>query len=239
MSDSSSGILHFLIEFRKRLLNCLFAFTVIFFVLLYFANNLYTLLALPLLKHLPHGQGLIATNIVAPFFVPFELTFVISLFLAVPIFLYQLWAFVAPALYQRERRLVWPLLLISTLLFYAGVAFAYWIIFPILFGFFTKSAPQGVIVSPDISQYLDFALKLFFIFGVTFEVPVATILLIWTGVTTRENLIRFRPYAIVSAFVMGMLFAPPDVLSQILLAVPLWLLFEAGIILSRFFVRGS
>jgi sec-independent protein translocase protein TatC len=190
---------------------------------------------LPLLKNLPQGHGLIATNIVAPFFVPFELTFVVSLFISVPFFLYQLWGFIAPALYQHERRLVWPLLFISTLLFYLGIAFAYFVIFPLIFGFLTQTAPRGVIVSPDISQYLDFTLKLFFIFGGIFEVPVATVLLIWSGITTRERLIKFRPYAIVSAFIIGMLLAPPDVLSQTLLAVPLWLLFEVGIFLGKFF----
>lgn len=236
MSENTPTILRFLIELRKRLINCLLALSLIFAILFYFANDLYTLLALPLLHHLPHGQGLIATNIVAPFFVPFELTFVAALFLAIPVFLYQLWAFIAPALYKHEKKLVWSLLLISTLLFYLGVAFAYFVIFPIIFGFLTHTAPQGVIVSPDISQYLDFTLRLFFIFGGIFEVPVATILLVWAGVTTRERLIKARPYAIVGAFIIGMLLGPPDVLSQTLLAVPLWLLFELGIFLSQFFV---
>ena len=235
MSDDNAAILRFLVEFRKRVLNCVIALAVVFFVLFYFANQLYTLLALPLLKHLPNHQELIATNIVAPFFVPFELTFVVSLFICVPLFLYQLWAFIAPALYQHERRLVWPLLFVSTLLFYLGVAFAYFIVFPILFGFFAHTAPQGVMVSPDISQYLDFTLKLFFLFGLIFEVPVVTVLLVWTGLVTRDYLIHVRPYIIVSAFVMGMLLAPPDVLSQTLFAIPFWLLFEVGILLSRFF----
>lgn len=235
MSQGNANILRFLIELRKRLLNCLFALVLVFAVLFYFANDLYTLLALPLLKHLPQGHGLIATNIMAPFFVPFELTFVLALFVAVPAFLYQLWAFIAPALYQHERRFVWPLLFISTLLFYAGVAFAYFVIFPTIFSFLTRTAPTGVLVSPDISQYLDFTLKLFFIFGAIFEVPVATVLLIWTGVTTREKLIKMRPYAIVGAFIVGMLLGPPDVLSQTLLALPLWLLFEVGIFFAKFF----
>ena len=237
MSENSNAILRFLVEVRKRLLICLLALAVIFSVLFYFANHLYTWLALPLLKHLPHGQGLIATNIVSPFFVPFELTFYASLFLAVPIFLYQLWEFIAPALYQRERRFVWPLLLMSTLLFYTGVAFAYFVIFPVIFSFLTKTAPQGVLVSPDISQYLDFTLYLFFIFGLIFEVPIITILFIWSGIVTRDKLIQARPYAIVAAFIIGMLLAPPDVVSQTLLAVPLWLLFELGIFLAPFFVK--
>lgn len=239
MKENHVAILRFLIEFRKRLIISLFALAIIFAILFYFANDTYTLLALPLLKHMPHGQGLIATNIVAPFFVPFELTFVLAMFLAVPIFLYQLWAFTAPALYQHERRLIWPLLFISVCLFYLGVAFAYFVIFPIMFHFLMQTAPQGVVVSPDISQYLDFTLKLFFIFGGIFEVPVVTILLIWTGVVTREKLIHMRPYAIISAFVIGMLLGPPDVLSQTLLAVPLWLLYELGIFVAGFFPPQS
>jgi sec-independent protein translocase protein TatC len=237
MTENSDTILRFLIELRKRLLICLFFLIFIFSVLFYFANTLYTFLALPLLKHLPQGQGLIAINISAPFFVPFELTFFAALFLAMPIFLYQLWQFIAPALYQRERQLVWPLLLTSTLLFYMGVGFAYFVIFPVIFGFLTKTAPAGVMVSPDISAYLDFALKLLFIFGMIFEVPIITILLINSGVTTREKLIRMRPYAIVAAFIIGMLLAPPDVVSQTLLAVPLWLLFELGIFLAPLFFK--
>lgn len=237
MSDSQTTLLHFLIELRKRLFYSFIALAILFVILFSFANDLYTLLALPLLKHLPQGQGLIATNIVAPFFVPFELTFVVSLFLSIPVFLYQLWAFIAPALYRHERHLVWPLLFVSTLLFYIGIAFAYFVIFPLIFKFLTQSAPRGVIVSPDISLYLDFTLKLFFTFGIIFEVPVITIVLIWTGLTSREELIRMRPYAIVAAFIIGMLLAPPDVFSQTLLAVPLWLLFEVGIFFSRFFVK--
>ncbi len=232
MNEQKTGVLRFLIELRKRLIKCLSAFLLIFICLFYFANDLYTLLALPLLKNLPAGHGLIATNIIAPFFVPFELTFIIALFLAVPVFLHQLWAFVAPALYQQEKRLMWSLLFISTALFYLGVAFAYFVILPILFHFLTQTVPHGVFVSPDISQYLDFTLKFFYIFGAIFEVPVVIILLIWTGVTTRTQLIKKRPYAIVGAFIMGMLLAPPDVLSQTLLALPLWLLFEIGIFFS-------
>ncbi len=237
MSKNNSELMHYFIEFRKRMLTCLLILAALFLGLLYFANNLYTLLALPLLKHLPHGQGLIATDVVAPFFVPFELTFVVAAVLGVPLFLYQLWAFIAPALYLRERKLIWPLLLVSTILFYVGLAFAYFVIFPLIFGFLTHQAPRGVQVSPDISQYLDFTLKLFLIFGIIFEVPVVTVVLIWTGVVSRERLIKFRPYAIVSAFVIGMLLAPPDVMSQTLLAIPLWLLFEAGLLLAYFFVK--
>lgn len=237
MTDQYNGLLRFLTELRKRLFICIIAVSVIFCGLCSFANDLYSLLAMPLLKKLPTGHGLISTNIVAPFFVPFEFTLIVALFLAVPIFLYQLWGFIAPALYQRERRFLWPLLFASLILFYSGVAFSYFVVFPIIFSFLTQTAPQGVMVSPDISQYLDFTLKLFFIFGSIFEVPIVTILLIWTGLITREKLISLRPYIIVGAFVIGMLIGPPDVLSQTLLAITLWILFEAGIFFSPFFVK--
>lgn len=236
-SHNHETLLRYLVELRKRLIHCLLVLLVIFAILLYFANDLYTLLALPLLKFLPNDHGLIAIHIVSSFFVPFELTFVLSLFIAMPVFLHQLWAFIAPGLYIHERRLVWPLLFMSTVLFYTGVAFAYFVVFPLLFGFLTHSAPQGVTVSPDIAQYLDFTLKLFLVFGIIFEVPVLTIVLVWTGVTTRKKLIQFRPYAIVLAFIIGMLLAPPDIISQTLLAVPLWLLYELGILCSPLFLR--
>jgi sec-independent protein translocase protein TatC len=228
------NLLSFLIELRKRLLYALLLLMTVFLTLLFFANHLYTLLATPLLKHLPHGQGLIATNVVAPLFVPLELTLITAMLVSAPFFLYQAWMFVAPALYQHERRTVWPLLLISTALFYLGISFAYFVIFPLIFGFLTHAAPVGVLVSPDISQYLEFTLKLFFTFGVIFEVPIITVVLVWTGVVSRHALIQYRPYAIVAAFVIGMLLSPPDVLSQTLIAVPLWLLFELGIWLSGF-----
>lgn len=239
MTSAQPTVLRFLIELRRRAIYCCIVLLCLFSVLLYFANDLYTLLALPLLKHLPAGHGLIATNLMAPFFVPFELTFVAAVFLGVPVFLYQLWAFVAPALYQDEKKHIWPLLLISVVLFYLGVLFAYFVVFPTMFTFLLHTAPQGVVVSPDISQYLDFTLKLFFIFGAMFEVPVAIMVLVWSGMVTRQQLIHFRPYAIVGAFVIGMLLAPPDVLSQTLLAVPLWLLYEAGVFFSRYLTMGS
>lgn len=233
-ADSDTSLLRFFIELRQRLVKCIIALSILFLALLYFANDLYSLLALPLIRHLPAGHGLIAINIVAPFFAPMELAFFVAVFLAVPYFLYQLWGFVAPALYKHERKLVWPLILISSVLFYMGVAFAYFVILPLLFGFIAHTAPLGVNVSPDMTEYLDFTLKLFFVLGVIFEVPVFTILIIWSGIATREQLIHARPYVIVGAFILGMLFGPPDVLSQTLLALPMWLLFELGVALSRF-----
>lgn len=231
-------MLRFLIELRRRLIVSVATLGIIFCGLIYFANPLYTLLALPLLQHLPAGHGLIATSLMAPFTVPIEFVLIVAMFIAVPVFLYQLWGFIAPALYQRERRFIWPLLFSSVVLFYAGVAFAYFIIFPLIFRFLTQTVPQGVLISPDISQYLDFTMKLFFVFGVIFEVPVIILLLIWSGVTTRKQLLQIRPYAIISSFVIAMLIGPPDVFSQILLALPMWFLYEIGLFCSRFISRG-
>lgn len=233
----ATPMLRFLIELRQRLIICVSAVGIIFCCLLYFANPIYTFLALPLLKHLPSGHGLIATNLMAPFFVPVEFVLILSIFIAVPVFLYQLWEFIAPALYHRERRFIWPLLLSSLLLFYVGVAFAYFVIFPMIFRFLSQTVPQGVLISPDISQYLDFTMKLFFIFGAMFELPVVIMLLIWSGLTTRQKLLSFRSYAIVSSFVIAMLIGPPDVLSQVLLALPMWFLYEVGVFFARF-VKG-
>ncbi len=223
----------FLVELRSRLIYSLIVLFFLFAFLLYFANHLYTWLALPLLKFLPQGH-LIATQIVSPFFVPFKLAFMASILLTVPFFLYQLWAFIAPALYGHERRLIWPFLLMSAFLFYTGISFAYFVIFPLLFRFLSRIAPEGVMLSPDISAYLDFTIKLLLIFGGLFEIPIVMVVLVSTKIMTRARLIKMRSYAIVGAFVIGMLLAPPDVLSQTLLAIPIWLLYEAGILLSRF-----
>ena len=231
-SASRTEALHFLIELRSRLIHCLIIFFLVFAVLIYFANDLYTLLALPFLKYLPQGH-LIATQIVSPFFVPFKLAFMASLLLGVPYFLFQLWAFISPALYGHERRMVWPFLFASAFLFYSGLAFAYFIIFPMLFHFLARVAPVGVVLSPDISEYLDFTIKLLLVFGALFEIPMAMVLLVSTKIVSLERFIKMRSYAIVGAFVIGMLLAPPDVLSQTILAVPIWLLYEAGIVLSR------
>ncbi len=230
---SVSNAVYFLTELRSRLMYSLIVLFAVFSVLLYFANNLYTWLALPLLKFLPQGH-LIATQIVSPFFVPFKLAFMASMILTVPFFLYQLWAFIAPALYGHERRLIWPFMLMSGFLFYSGLAFAYFVIFPMLFHFLSRVAPQGVMLSPDISEYLDFTTKLLLVFGGLFEIPIVMVLLVLTGMVSRAKFIKMRSYAIVGAFVIGMLLAPPDVLSQTLLAVPVWMLYESGILLSRF-----
>ncbi|HHH48475.1 MAG TPA: twin-arginine translocase subunit TatC [Gammaproteobacteria bacterium] len=226
-----------LIELRDRLLRVVLAITLIFLGLFPFANDLYQFLAEPLMRHMPVGTSMIATEVASPFLTPFKLSLVTAMFIAVPYILYQAWAFIAPGLYQRERKLVFPLLLSSTVLFYAGMAFAYFIVFPLVFGFLTGVAPEGVEVMTDISRYLDFVLKMFFAFGLAFEVPIATILVVWSGMTTAESLARKRPYIIVGAFVFGMLLTPPDVISQTLLAVPMWILFEMGLVFSRWYVR--
>lgn len=233
-APSNPSLLRFLIELRRRLLLSVLVVSCLFFSLAYFSNQLYHWLALPLLKHLPRGSNLIATQVIAPLWIPFKFAMVVAVLLALPFLIYQLWSFIAPALYNKERRLIWPLLFISTALFYLGMVFAYFVIFPLLFGFLAKSAPENVMVAPDISLYLDFALKMLFVFGFIFEVPMITTVLVLSGITTREGLVKMRPYAIVSAFIVGMLLAPPDVFSQTLLALPLWFLFEIGLFCTRF-----
>lgn len=228
-----------LIELRNRLLRALAAILVVLLGLIPFANDLYEWLSAPLLRYLPEGTGMIATEVASPFFAPFKLAIVAAIFIAMPVIIHQLWAFVAPGLYKREKKLVYPLMVTSTILFYLGAAFAYFAVFPLVFGFFTSVAPEGVEVATDISKYLDFVLKLFFAFGLAFEVPVATVLLVSGGFTTPEAMASKRPYVIVSAFVIGMLLTPPDVISQTLLALPMWVLFELGLVFSRLYTRGK
>lgn len=225
-----------LLELRDRLLRIVVVVLLVFFVLYYFRNDLYHLLAEPLLAKLPKGGSLIATEPTGPFFAPLKLALALSVFLGMPYILYQAWAFVAPGLYRHERKLVVPLLISSVLLFYLGMAFAYFAVFPVVFGFFTSVAPEGVAVMTDISKYLDFVLKMFFAFGITFEVPIATIILVWMGLTTPAGLAAKRPYIIVGVFVVAAILTPPDVISQTMLAVPMWLLFEIGVFFSRLFV---
>ncbi|HBI08660.1 Sec-independent protein translocase subunit TatC [Franconibacter pulveris] len=234
--EDTQPLISHLIELRKRLLNCIIAVLVIFLALVYFANDIYQLVAAPLISQMPLGATMIATDVASPFFTPIKLTVMVSVILSAPVILYQVWAFVAPALYKHERRLVVPLLVSSTLLFYIGMAFAYFVVFPLAFGFLTKTAPAGVVVSTDITSYLDFVMALFMAFGVSFEVPVAIVLLCWLGVTTPEDLKAKRPYVLVGAFVIGMLLTPPDVFSQTLLAIPMYCLFEVGVFFARFYV---
>lgn len=230
--DQEQGFLSHLIELRDRLLKMLLAVGILFLSLFWFSDKIYTALAAPLLRHLPDSQ-MIAIDVAAPFFIPFKLTLMLCVFLAVPYLLYQVWSFVAPGLYAHEKKLVVPLLVSSTALFYMGVAFAYFVVFPLVFGFFTSVAPEGVTVSTDIGRYLDFVITLFFAFGIAFEVPVATVLVVAVGITTPEQLVKIRPYVFVAAFVVGMFLTPPDMISQTLLAIPMWLLYEVGIVFSR------
>ena len=230
-----NSLLGHLIELRNRLLRCVAAVLLVFVAIAYFARDIYALLAEPLLAVLPEGTSMIATDVAAPFFAPFKLTFIVAICLAIPYILWQVWQFIAPALYSREKRLMAPLVFSSTLLFYAGIAFAYFIVFPLIFAFFTSVAPEGVTIATDISSYLDFVLKLFFAFGLSFEIPIAILLLVWSGSISREALAEKRPYIIVGAFILGMLLTPPDVLSQTLLAIPMWLLFELGLVIGRWY----
>ena len=237
-SPRKEGLLDHLLELRRRLLRCFFAVLAVFLVLMPFAQRLYTLVAAPLLERLPEGATMIATQVTTPFLTPFKLTFFAALFVAMPFVLYQAWAFVAPGLYQQEKRLFAPLFVTSVLLFYAGVAFAFFIVFPLIYGFLVMMAPEGVAIMTDIGEYLDFVLTLFFAFGVAFEVPVATVLLVWAGFTTPGALAEKRQYVLLGCFVIGMFLTPPDVISQTLLAVPMYLLYEVGIIMSRVFLKG-
>ncbi|WP_406705340.1 Sec-independent protein translocase subunit TatC [Sodalis sp.] len=234
--DDTQPLISHLIELRKRLLYCILSVLVVFLALIYFANDIYQLISAPLIKQLPAGASMIATDVASPFFTPIKLTIIVSVFVSAPLLLYQVWAFVAPALYKHERRLMMPLLFSSTLLFYAGMAFAYFVVFPLAFSFFAHTAPRGVLIATDINNYLDFVMALFMAFGVSFEVPVAIVLLCWSGVVTPEDLRKKRPYVLVGAFVIGMLLTPPDVFSQTLLAIPMYLLFEIGVFFARFYV---
>ncbi len=239
MSHTQQPLISHLVELRSRLLRAFAAIVLVFLALVYFANDIYHILAEPLLQQLPKGTSMIATGVATPFLTPMKLTLIVSFFAAIPYVLYQVWAFIAPGLYKHEKRLIAPLVCSSALLFYAGAAFAYFVVFPLAFGFFTKMAPEGVTIATDIASYLDFVLGLFVAFGIAFEIPIATILLCWTGVTTPKDLAGKRPYVIVVVFIVGMLLTPPDVISQTLLAIPMWLLFEVGVFFARFYVRDS
>lgn len=236
-SPEPTSLLDNLLILRRAILRSFLFVLVIFLMLAYFARDLYQFLSAPLIAALPEGASMIATDVASPFIAPFKLAFILSFFLAMPFLLHQVWRFIAPGLYQHEKRLIAPLLVSSSLLFYAGVAFAYFILLPIAFAFFTLMAPEGIAIATDISSYLGFVLKLFFAFGIAFEIPIAVILMCWAGLVTPAQLQAKRPYIVVAAFVAGMLLTPPDVVSQILLAIPMWLLFELGIIVSRWYVK--
>lgn len=226
-------LLSHLIELRSRLLKAAAATLLLFIALVPFAQMIFTAVATPLMEQLPEGSEMIATQVASPFLTPFKTTFFVALFLAMPVILYQIWCFVAPGLYRKEKRFAFPLLLSSIVLFYAGVSFAYFVVFPLMFAFFARVTPEGVTMMTDISAYLDFILTLFFAFGLAFEVPIATVMLVWSGLITTTALRKSRGYVFLGAFVVGMFLTPPDAISQTLLAVPIYLLYEAGLVLCR------
>jgi len=237
--DQELSFLQHLVELRSRLLKACMTIVIVLLVLLPFSRHIYETLASPMLAQMPEGSSMIAIDVASPFLTPFKMTMLIAIMISIPMVLYQLWAFVAPALFKHEKRLARPLLFSSVFLFYAGCAFAYFVVFPLVFGFMNRVAPEGVAVMTDISKYLDFVMTLFLAFGITFEVPIATIILVATGVTTPAKLGSWRPYIIVGAFAIGMILTPPDVISQTLLALPMWLLFEIGIVMSRILVKDQ
>jgi len=232
---SEQPLIKHLFELRTTALRCIISIILITIILLPFANQIYSFIATPLIAKLPEGSSMIATEVASPFFAPFKLTLFCGIFFSIPYILYQTWSFIAPGLYINERKLILPLLISSSLLFYLGIFFAYYAVFPILFAFLTTTAPSNITIMTDINHYLDFILKLFFAFGISFEIPIVTILLIKYNFITIEKLSSNRPYIILFAFFVGMLLTPPDVISQILLAIPIWVLFEIGLVLGKYF----
>lgn len=226
-------LIEHLIELRKRLMLCALSVIIVFLALYSFSNRLYEFVSAPLIRMMPPGTRMIATEVASPFLAPFRLTVLTAIVITVPFLLYQIWGFVAPGLYRNEKRFALPLLVSSVLLFYLGMAFAYYAVFPVLFHFFTGTVPAHVEMMTDIDAYLSFVVKLFIAFGVAFEVPVATVLLVMTGIVGVDTLSKKRGYVVIGCFVIGMLFTPPDVLSQCMLAVPMWVLFEAGLLCGR------
>lgn len=233
-TDQPLPLVAHLAELRDRLLRALLAVLVIFIALFPFANEIYTFISEPLRALLPEGASMIATEVASPFLTPFKLTLFTAIFAAMPYVLYQVWSFVAPGMYRHEKRFAIPLLVSSVALFYAGAAFAYFVVFPLIFAFFTSVAPEDITIMTDINSYLNFVLKLFFAFGLAFEIPIAAVILILAGITTPEELAKKRPYIIVGCFIFGMLLTPPDIISQSLLAIPMWILFEFGVFFGRF-----
>ncbi len=231
--DQPQTLIAHLTELRDRIIRCLIAVFIIFLFLFPFANEIYEFISLPLRDLLPEGASMIATEVASPFLTPFKLSMLLSLYLAMPYVLFQIWRFISPGMYLSEQRIAIPILSSSIILFYAGTAFAYFVVFPLVFSFFTSVAPDGIEIMTDINRYLDFVLKLFFAFGLAFEIPIVAIILIVTGVTTAEKLASKRPFILVGCFVIGMLLTPPDVISQSLLAIPMWILFELGVFLAR------
>ena len=226
-------------ELKTRISKSLICVLIFFLILFPFSDIIYNQLAEPLISKLPTGSSMIAIDVASPFFIPFKLVMILAVFISIPYLLYHLWMFTAPGLYEKEKKLVLPILISSSVLFYLGAAFAYFVVFPLIFAFFISIAPEGISVMTDISRYLDFVITLFFAFGFAFEVPVVTVILVLTNVSTPKSLSVKRPYVIVGAFIVGMLLTPPDVISQTLLAIPIWLLFEVGIIFSKILIKNK
>jgi len=236
-NDQEMTLVQHLLDLKSSLTRGILLIIVLFFVLFPFANEIYLYISEPLTRYLPEGTSMIATGVASPFLTPFKLSFILAIYLAMPYVLYQIWRFIAPALYSHEKQLIAPILFFSSFLFYAGGLFAYYVVFPLVFGFLSQAAPEGVTIATDISLYLDFVIKMFFAFGIAFEVPIVTVLLILTGMTTAKKLSHSRPYIIVGAFIIGMLLTPPDLISQTLLAVPMWLLFEVGLLVGAYVMK--
>lgn len=238
-SLAEGSLISHLIELRNRLLRAVIAVFILFMPCAYFSDRLFTLVALPLMEKMPQGTSMIATSIIAPFMAPLKLALLAALFLAMPYVLFQAWAFVAPGLYRHEKRFAIPLMLSSIVLFYLGVAFAYFVVFPLMFAFLTSAAPQGVQVMTDMSNYLDFVLLLFFAFGIAFEIPIATVLLASTGMVSLETMTKNRGYVILGIFIIAAFLTPPDALSQSFMAVPMYILYELGIVMSRILLKNK
>ena len=239
MKSSNYSLTDHLLELRNRLLIIISTVAICALLLTPFANNIYNFLAMPLLNVLPEGSSMIAVDVASPFLAPFKLILLLSIVITFPVSIYNFWAFVAPGLYKNEKKYVIPILISSTLLFYLGIVFAYYIVFPLIFSFFTSIAPEGVQIATDISSFLNFVIKIFFAFGLAFEVPIITLIIIIFEISTVESLSKKRPYIIVIAFILGMVLTPPDIISQILLAIPIWLLFELGLFLAYLITRNK
>ena len=239
MKSSNYSLTDHLLELRNRLLIIISTIGICALLLTPFANNIYNFLAMPLLNVLPEGSSMIAVDVASPFLAPFKLILLLSIAITFPVSIYNFWAFVAPGLYKNEKKFIIPILISSTLLFYLGIVFAYYIVFPLIFSFFTSIAPEGVQIATDISSFLNFVIKIFFAFGLAFEVPIITLIVIIFKISTVESLSKKRPYIIVIAFILGMVLTPPDIISQILLAIPIWLLFEIGLFLAYLITRNK
>lgn len=236
MSEAQTFVSH-LVELRSRLVKAVVTILVLVLIQLPFAGQIYSIMARPVMAYLPENSSMVAIGVLSPFLTPLKMIFILALIVSMPIILYQIWAFIAPGLYKKEKRIARPLLFSSILLFYLGCLFAYFVIFPILFQFIPAILPAGINYMPDINSYLDIVVRLFFAFGLAFEVPIAVILMILMGVTTPEKLADSRPYVVIGVFVVGMILTPPDMISQTLMAIPMWLLFEVGIIMGRILKR--